>query len=307
MATGETVIANRLGSDGRRERSAAGNLLRTLLGAARRKPLGAAGLVVIITIVVAAVFAPIVAPYGYNETDIANRLQSPSRDHVFGTDGAGRDVFSRVVYGARVSMHVGIASVVIGMLCAAAVGLLSGYVGGFADSCIQRVVDALMSIPTLILLMTITAIIGRGQNNVAVGLGIAFMAGNSRVMRAATLSVKAGPYIEAARTIGAGHVRIILRHILPNVMAPLVITASLGLGFAILAEASLSFLGFGVPPPAPSWGGMLSGVGQNYFLVAPWIAIFPGLAIALTVFAVNMFGDALRDLMDPRLRGSANL
>jgi peptide/nickel transport system permease protein len=307
MTNSESVFAQRIGADGPYERTLIGTLLHTAWTAARRKPLGAAGFAVIIVITAAAVFAPVVAPYGYNESDIANRLQGPSRDHVFGTDGAGRDVFSRVVYGSRVSMHVGIGSVLIGMVFAAAIGLFSAYVGGFADSCIQRVVDALMSIPTLILLMTITAMIGRGQNNVAVGLGIAFMAGNSRVMRAATLSVKAVPYIEAARTIGAGHVRIILRHILPNVMAPLVITASLGLGFAILAEASLSFLGFGVPPPAPSWGGMLSGVGQTYFLVAPWIAIFPGLAIALTVFAVNMFGDALRDLMDPRLRGSANL
>jgi peptide/nickel transport system permease protein len=305
-ATG-SLLAESIDIRGRNDRSVFGRFVHRAWTAAKRKPLGAVGFVIIVVMIVAAAAAPLIAPYGYNETDIANRLQAPSRAHLFGTDGAGRDVFSRVVYGARISMYVGLGSVAFGMLCATIVGVMSAYVGGPPDATIQRVVDALMSIPTLILLMTITAVIGRGQNNVAIGLGIAFMAGNSRVMRAATLSVMSVPYIEAARTVGAGHLRIVARHILPNVMAPLVITASLGLGFAILAEASLSFLGFGVPPPAPSWGGMLSGVGQTYFLVAPWIAIFPGLAIAITVFAVNMFGDALRDLMDPRLRGSANL
>ncbi|MEX2228006.1 MAG: ABC transporter permease [Dehalococcoidia bacterium] len=280
--------------------------ISVLLGLARQKPLGAFGLMILVVMLLGATFAPLLAPYGYNETDLLNRLQGPSLSHWFGTDGSGRDMLSRVIYGARVSVYVGFGAVAIGTVCATLLGMVSGYFGGVFDIMIQRVVDAIMAFPTLLLLITIMSVLGPGQLNVMIGLGIASMAGNSRVMRSAVLATKEAPYIEAARCIGCRDTRVLARHILPNITAPMIILATLGLAFAILAEASLSFLGFGVPPPAPSWGGMLSGVGRSYFLVAPWIAIFPGLAISLVVFGINMFGDALRDVLDPRLRGGTH-
>lgn len=269
----------------------------------KAKPLGAFGAAVLILFCLAALLAPLVAPYGYNESNLLARLEGPSSSHWFGTDGNGRDMFSRVLYGARVSMYVGVGAAVLGTVLAVLVGLTSGYMGGPTDALLQRCVDALMSLPSLVLLLTLMALLGRGQTNVMIGLSIAAMGGNSRVVRSAVLSVMDQPYIEAARATGAGHFRIVFVHVLPNIAAPTIVIATLGLGFAILGEASLSFLGFGVPPPAPSWGGMLNGAGRSYFLVAPWVAIFPGVALSLAVFSVNMFGDALRDVLDPRLRG----
>jgi peptide/nickel transport system permease protein len=277
-----------------------------LLRLAGQKPLGTFGLIILVVMLLSGVFAPLLAPYGFNETDLLNRLQEPSLSHWFGTDGSGRDMLSRVIYGARVSIYVGLGAVAIGTFFATVLGMVSGYFGGIFDMLIQRVVDAIMAFPTLLLLITIMSVLGPGQMNVTIGLGIAAMAGNSRVMRSAVLATKEAPYVEAARCVGCHDARVLLRHILPNITAPMIILATLGLAFAILAEASLSFLGFGVPPPAPSWGGMLSGVGRSYFLVAPWIAIFPGLAISLAVFGINMFGDAIRDVLDPKLRGGTH-
>jgi peptide/nickel transport system permease protein len=220
-----------------------------------------------------------------------------------GTDNLSRDMWSRVVYGARISVTVGFATIVLGTLVAAAVGISSAYVGGTYDIVVQRIVDAWMSFPYLVIILSLMAVLGPGLVNLILALSLLIAAGGARVIRGAALSVMQNPYLEAARAMGAGHLRIVLRYVLPNVMATIMILATIGLGGVILAESSLSFLGFGVPPPYPSWGAMLSGSGRSYMYRAPWMAIWPGLAISLAVFGFNMLGDALRDVLDPRLRG----
>jgi peptide/nickel transport system permease protein len=270
----------------------------------RSKPLGALGGVLVVLLVLTAVFAPLLAPYGFDDQNITKRLQPPSADYPLGTDSLGRDVRNLIIYGARISMFVGLGAVLISVTAAVVIGTASGYFGGWLDTLLQRFVDAWMSFPWLVIVLTIAAILGSGLINVILLLGLAFTFGNSRVVRSAVLSVKEHAYIEAARATGAGHGRIIRRHILPNIAAPVIVIATLGLGNAILAEASLSFLGLGVPPPDPSWGRMLSGSARTYMERAPWLAIFPGIALSLAVFGFNMFGDALRDLLDPRLRGT---
>jgi peptide/nickel transport system permease protein len=258
----------------------------------------------VVLLVLTAVFAPLLAPYGFDDQNITQRLQPSSADYPLGTDSLGRDVLSLIIYGARISMFVGLGAVLISVTAAVVIGTASGYFGGWLDTLLQRFVDAWMSFPWLVIVLTIAAILGSGLFNVILLLGLAFTFGNSRVVRSAVLSVKEHAYIEAARATGAGHGRIIRRHILPNIAAPVIVIATLGLGNAILAEASLSFLGLGVPPPDPSWGRMLSGSARTYMERAPWLAIFPGIALSLAVFGFNMFGDALRDLLDPRLRGT---
>jgi peptide/nickel transport system permease protein len=271
---------------------------------ARRKPLGAISGVVVLAMLVMALFAEHIAPYGYDETVRGARMKPPSAAHWLGTDNLSRDLWSRVVYGARVSVTVGFATIALGTLCATALGVSSGYFGGTYDLVVQRVVDAWMSFPYLVIILSVMAVLGPGLLNVILSLSIIVAATGSRVIRGVTISVAQHAYVEAARAMGCGHARIVFRHILPNVTATIIILSTIGLGGIILAESALSFLGFGVPPPYPSWGSMLSGSGRTYMYRAPWMAIWPGVAISLAVFAFNMLGDALRDVFDPRLRGA---
>ena len=274
-----------------------------LLRFGRRKPLGAIGGIIILALLVMALFADRIAPYAYDES--VARMKPPSAQFWMGTDNLGRDVWSRVVYGARISVTVGFATVALGTLLAIVIGVSSAYVGGTYDILIQRVVDAWISFPALVIILSLLAALGPGLLNLIFALSIIGAAGTSRVIRGATLSVMQNPYVEAARAVGAGHARILLLYVLPNIMATIIILATIGLGTVILAESALSFLGFGVPPPYPSWGGMLSGSGRTFMYHAPWMALFPGAAISLAVFGFNMLGDGLRDVLDPRLRGGS--
>lgn len=268
-----------------------------------KKPLGMFGLVVMVVVIVMAVAAPIVAPYGRDESTNLF-FQSPTWEHPFGTDHLGRDLFSRVIYGARVSLQVGAASVAIGTLIGSTVGLVSGYFGRWVDIVLQRVIDVMMALPGILLALTIAAALGASQRNVTFAIAIALLPASARVARGSTLSVKTRQYVEAAHALGAGHVRIMARHVLPNIMAPLIVIISVQLGVAIIAEASLSYLGLGVPINVPTWGNMLSGAALTYMTKAPWMAIFPGVALTLVVLSINVFGDALRDVLDPRMRGT---
>jgi peptide/nickel transport system permease protein len=270
----------------------------------RRKPLGALGGLIVVVLIAMAVFANWIAPYTYDETIRAARMKPPSVSFWMGTDNLGRDIFSRVVYGARVSVTVGFGTVLLATLLAASVGITSGYFGGPYDIAVQRFVDAWQSFPALVIVLSLMAVLGPGMMNVIFALGVLGAAGASRIIRGATLGITQNAYFEAARAIGCGHARIILRYVLPNVAGTIIILATIGLGAAILAESALSFLGFGVPPPYPSWGAMLSGSGRSFMYRAPWMAFWPGLAISLAVFGFNMLGDALRDVLDPRLRGT---
>jgi peptide/nickel transport system permease protein len=271
---------------------------------ARRKPLGALGGLIVVAMLGMAVFAERIAPYGYDETVRGARMKAPSATHWLGTDNLSRDMWSRIVYGARVSITVGFLTIGLATVMATAVGISSGYFGGAYDLVVQRVVDAWLSFPYLIIVLSVMAVLGPGLLNVVLSLSLIITATNSRVIRGTTIAVAQHAFVEAARAMGCGHARIIVRHILPNVVATIIILATIGLGAAILAESALSFLGFGVPPPYPSWGAMLSGSGRTYMFRAPWMAIWPGVAISLAVFGFNMLGDALRDVLDPRLRGS---
>jgi len=274
----------------------------TLLRFARRKPLGAFGGAIVLALLAMAAFAPWIAPYQYDETIRGARMSPPSFAHWLGTDNLSRDLWSRVVYGARVSITVGFATIALSTLLATAIGVSSGYFGGFYDVAVQRLVDAWMSFPYLVIVLSVMAVLGPGLMNVVLSLSLIITATNSRVIRGVALAVTQHSYVEAARAMGCGHARIIVRYIVPNVMATVIILATIGLGGVILAESALSFLGFGVPPPYPSWGGMLSGSGRTYMYRAPWMAFWPGAAISLAVFGFNMLGDALRDVLDPRLR-----
>ena len=269
----------------------------------RHKPLGAFGGLIVLVLLLLALFAPWIAPYSYDETIPGARMKAPGAQFWMGTDNLGRDVFSRVVYGAGVSVTVGFGAVLLANVFATLIGITSGYFGGAYDICVQRVVDAWQSFPFLVVILSMMAVLGPGLLNLVLALGVLGAAAGSRVIRGTTISVMQNTYVEAARALGAGHLRIMLRYVLPNVAATIIILATIGLGAAILAESALSFLGFGVPPPYPSWGAMLSGSGRSFMYRAPWMAIWPGAAISLAVFGFNMLGDALRDVLDPRLRG----
>jgi peptide/nickel transport system permease protein len=270
----------------------------------RRKPLGALGGGIVLGMMLLAVFAEQIAPYGYDDTAPGARMQPPGRDHWLGTDNLSRDIWSRVVYGARVSVTIGFATVALGTLLAGAIGVSSGYFGGAYDIVLQRVVDAWMAFPFLVIVLSVLAVLGPGLGNVILSLALVTAATSSRVLRGATIAAAHQAYVEAGRAIGCGHARIIARYIVPAVLPTAIILATIGLGAVILAESALSFLGFGVPPPYPSWGAMLSGSGRTYMLRAPWMAVWHGVAISVAVFGFNMLGDALRDVLDPRLRGS---
>lgn len=275
---------------------------RTLWNLIKRQPLGTASGLLILIIVFTAIFADVLAPYDPLETRPDLRLLPPSLQHPFGTDDIGRDVFSRIIYGARISLWVGLLAVGIGTFFGTIIGLISGYWEGAVDLWLQRVMDALMTIPGLILALAIISVLTPNTTNAMLAIAIVIIPGNSRIVRGAVLSAKQNPYVEAARALGCPHPRIILSHILPNVTAPILIIASIWLGNAIFIEASLSFLGLGTQPPTPSWGLMLSSTGRAFMEQAPWLAIFPGLAISLAVLGFNLFGDTLRDIWDPKLR-----
>jgi peptide/nickel transport system permease protein len=288
----------------RPERSALASIGRAVWFFARRKPIGAFSGLIVVAMLVMAVFAEYIAPFGYDESVRGARMTPPSARHWLGTDNLSRDIASRIIYGARVSITIGFATILLGTAAAAALGVTSGYFGGKYDLVVQRVVDAWMSFPYLVIILSVMAVLGPGLVNVILSLSIIVAATGSRVIRGATIAVAQNAYVEAARAMGCGHTRIVFRHIVPNVTATIIILATIGLGGIILAESALSFLGFGVPPPYPSWGSMLSGSGRTYMYRAPWMAVWPGVAISLAVFAFNMLGDALRDVLDPRLRGA---
>ncbi len=271
---------------------------------ARAKPLGTVGAALVLLMLLMAVAAPMLAPYDPNVMSMGERLAGPSGRHLLGTDSFGRDVFSRILYGAQVSLYVGVLATTLGTIFGGFWGLVSAYFGGFADDLIQRLMDILLALPQLVLAIALVAALGASVNNVVIALAVVLTPSGNRVVRSAALAEKERQYVEAARCIGCGHLRIILVHLLPNVTAPIIVLASVVLGLAILTEASLSFLGLGPPPPAATWGAMLSLEGQKYFEEAPGLALFPGVAISLAVLGFNFLGDALRDLWDPRLRGS---
>ena len=269
----------------------------------KEKPLGTAGGVVTLLLLLVAIFADLIAPYGMNEIRVADFLELSSAAHFLGGDHLGRDLFTRIVYGARISVIVGLVATSLSVVTSLAVGGLSGYFGGKFDLIGQRFVDAFMCFPSLIILILIMSLTGPGLWNVIIVLAVVFGIGGSRIIRGAVMSVKENVYVQAAVAVGCPAPRILIRHILPNVMAPTIVLFSTRVPAVILTEAAMSFLGFGIPPPDPSWGGMLSAEGRHYMFLYPGIAIYPGLALSIVVFSVNMFGDALRDLLDPRLRG----
>jgi len=269
----------------------------------RRKPLGLFGGAIVALMLLVALAAPVVAPYDYRDQSRTRLFKPPGPDHLMGTDNFGRDIFSRIIWGAQTSLYVGLVSVGVGTSLGSLVGLISGYAMGKVDFLLQRFMDMLMAFPTLILAIATVAMLGPTTTNVVVAIAIVFIPTANRVVRGAVLTEKENQYVEAARTVGCGTGRIIFRHILPNVTAPIIVIASISLGTAILVESSLSFLGLGPPPPAPVWGGMLSTGARTFFERAPWMAIFPGIAISLGVLGLNLLGDAVRDLLDPRLRG----
>jgi ABC-type dipeptide/oligopeptide/nickel transport system permease subunit len=268
----------------------------------KRKPLGMASAALLLLLVFTAIFAPVLAPYDPLFTHPEIRLAAPSWAHPFGTDDIGRDVLSRVIYGSRISLWVGLLAVGIGTFAGTIIGLVSGYWEGRLDMVLQRVMDAVMTIPGLILALAIVSVLKPSTTNAMLAIAVVIIPGNSRIVRGAVLAAKQNRFVEAAQAIGCRDLRIIATHILPNVTAPILIIASIWLGNAILIEASLSFLGVGTQPPTPSWGLMLSSTGRAFMEQAPWLAIFPGLAISLAVFGFNLFGDTLRDAWDPRLR-----
>lgn len=270
----------------------------------RTKPLGTVGLAICLVLLLTGIFAPVIATAEPNATNLRAVLQSPSAEHWFGTDILGRDMYSRVIWGARVSVIVAFSAVGLGVTFALILGTVGGMRGGITDLVIQRLVDAWIAIPWLIFLLVMMTILRPGVSTIIAVLAFGVGMSNSRIVRGAVLQVMAQPYVEAARALGATDVRLMLRHIVPNIMAPVIVIATISLGNVILVEAALSFLGFGIPPPTPAWGRMLSGQAREYMYLAPWLMIFPGLAITLVVFGINMYGDALRDLLDPRLRGS---
>ena len=266
-----------------------------------RQPLGAAGAVIVVALVATAVLAPQLAPHGAKETGFAPYLP-PSAEFPLGTDQLGRDVLSRVIWGARLSLYVGVVSVVFGVTLGGLWGVATAYFGGVADTASQRVVDTLMALPPIILALSLMAALGQSVNNVILALTLLLAPTASRTLRSLTLSIREIPYIEAARAVGCPQWRVILLHVLPNVFATYIVLVTVNISYAIVVEASLSFLGLGAPPDEPSWGAMLT-AGMQAVEAAPWMFLFPGLAISVTVFGLNLLGDAIRDLTDPRLRG----
>ena len=269
----------------------------------REQPLGTAGGIVILLLVLVSIFADSLAPYRYQEIHLRDRLQAASPQYLLGTDHVGRDLLSRLIHGARLSLTVGLAATVLTVVVAVLIGGTTGFIGGRLDLVTQRFVDAWMAFPGLLLLLTIMSIAGRGMAQIIIVLGVSGGIPASRVVRGAVLGVKENVCFQAAQAIGSSRRRSLLRHVLPNIAAPIIIIFSINVGGVIMSEAALSFLGFGLPPDIPSWGGMLSREGRQYMEIAPHLALWPGLCLTVVVYSLNMFGDAVRDLLDPRLRG----
>ena len=300
MSQASTAVAIPYEARGRRARfgwlAAIGRFIR-------HKPLGAVGAVILIALIVAALFAPQVSRYSPTRTSLREARVEPNARHWLGTDVQGRDLWSRIIYGSRISLRVAGFSVLAGTFVGSIIGMASAYAGGKVDLSIQRLIDRMQAFPQLLLAMVVVSVLGATTNNLIIAISLVLIPNASRIIRSATLSIKENPYIEAARVVGATHLRIMFIHILPNVFAPVLILASIAVGSTIITEASLSYLGLGAQPPSPSWGNMLQEA-QGQLARAPWMAIFPGIAISLVVFGANMFGDAIRDVLDPRLRGS---
>ena len=269
----------------------------------KEKPLSIIAGVVILLLLLVAIFADVLAPYPHDEVNIVDRMQAPSNRYLLGTDQLGRDLLSRLVFGARISLTVGLAATTVNVVVAVLVGGISGFFGGRLDLAMQRFVDAWMAFPGLLLLLTIMSLVGRGLPQIIVVLGVTGGIGGSRVVRGAVIGVKENAYFQAAEAIGGTRWRTLIHHVLPNIAAPVIIIFTINVGGVIISEAALSFLGFGLPISVPSWGGMLSREGREFMEVAPRLALWPGLCLTVVVYCLNMFGDAVRDLLDPRLRG----
>jgi peptide/nickel transport system permease protein len=268
----------------------------------QRRPLGAAGAIVTILLLLIALLAPVIAPYDPYDTSFLEQLKPPSAQHWLGTDAFGRDVLSRLIYGSRTALKIGFGAAIIGSSLGALLGVISAYFGGKVDLLLERLMDILISFPLLILALAVVSALGSSDTNVIIAITVPIIPRVARVIRASALSIRQMPFIEAARCVGAPDARIVRRHMLPNVMAPYLILVTAFLGQAILSEAALSFLGLGVTEPTPAWGLMLRGASVQFVQQAPWLAIAPGIALSLAVFAFNLLGDALRDHLDPRLR-----
>ena len=269
----------------------------------REKPLGAFGGVIFAIFLFCGLFADVIAPYGVNETDMLQRLESPSLSNPFGTDHLGRDVLSRILYGAQLSVIVGFLAAGLATVISIILGLVTGYFGGKTDMVIQRFVDAWMTFPDLVLLIVVISIVGPGVPQIVIILGCLYGIAGSRIIRGSVITIRENMYTHAAQSMGARTLHILWFHILPNVMPVVIVLFTTRVGAVILAEAGLSFLGLGVPPPTPTWGSMLSGSGRTYMYLGPWLALAPGLSLTIVVYAINVYGDALRDLLDPRMRG----
>ena len=265
-----------------------------------RNPIGMVGAAIVLLTILLAVLAPVVSPYDPSRQGMG-RLVGPSGEHLMGTDELGRDVFSRIVYGARVSLQVGAVSVILALIVGVTLGIVAGFYGGRLDDILMRLVDILFAFPSLVLAILIAGLLGPSRTNAMIAIGIVYAPAFARVIRGAVLGVMAEPYVESARVVGASDPRIMLRHLLPNIMAPIIVMTTVYLSTAILSEAALSFLGLGTQPPEPSWGGMLNAA-RRFMELAPWLAIFPGGAIMLIVLGLNFLGDGLRDILDPRIR-----
>lgn len=286
-------------------------LLTTVTTFARKQPLGVVGGVILLVIVLLALLAPVIAPFDPYEVHVIHKyvgpgsiLEETGQRFWFGADQLGRDTLSRLVYGARVSLSVSLVSVSIGVTLGALIGIMSAYFGGKVDLLVQRLVDTVMAFPAIILALAIVAVAGASLRNVILALIVLLMPASARVVRSQALAVKEMDYVLAARAIGAASWRIIFRHMVPNCAAPYIVFATANLGYAVVVEAALSFLGVGTPPDVPSWGGMLSITGQKYVAVSPWLVVFPSIAVSVAVFGFNLLGDALRDALDPRLKGT---
>ena len=289
-----------VGLDEQKRRSRLIDFLSRLV---REKPLGTFGGIIVLLLLFSGIFADVLAPYPMKEPHMYDRLTGPSWKYLLGTDQLGRDMLSRIIYGARVSVIIGLSATSVNMVVALLIGTTTGFFVGKLDVVVQRFVDAWMAFPGLLILITVMSLVGQGQLQTILVLGISGGIGGSRISRSAVIGIKENDYFQAAKAIGSPPLRTILRHVLPNIMAPMIVIFTVTIGGVIMAEASLSFLGFGLPPDVASWGGMLSREGRQFMEVAPWLALWPGLALTLVVYGINVFGDALRDLLDPRLRG----
>jgi peptide/nickel transport system permease protein len=277
-------------------------ILPSIASFVKRQPVGSIGMVLVLIFGLAGIFASWVSPYNPTANDFAAMTEPPSWAHWFGTDQLGRDLLSRILFGARTAFLVGLTSALVGGFSGLVIGVGSAYFGGRLDLWLQRLFDIVMSFPLIIMALAVVSIFGTGIQNVILAITIPLIPRCARVVRSSALAIRQVPYVDAARALGYGHLRIILRHMVPNVMGPFLVIITAAVGQAILAEAALSYLGLGVQEPVPAWGLMLQGGAEEYATTAPWIAVFPGLAIMLTVFGINLFGDALRDVLDPKLR-----